>query len=133
LGDIRGGFIEPNENSLSNALIGMMDRTFLSDLLPEPVKQRLRMWDVASKRVYMELMMCELEGYGTWWRAHTVSGEGERSPRSTRKTDARHSFFPPCTWDSGFKQKSVIEFTNAAKIHFLERFLLPDAKPSCSL
>jgi hypothetical protein len=40
LGDLRGGFIEPNENSLSNALIGMMDRTFLSDLLPEQVKQR---------------------------------------------------------------------------------------------
>jgi hypothetical protein len=24
----------------------------------------------------------------------------------------------------GFKQKSVIEFTNAAKLHFLERYLL---------
>jgi hypothetical protein len=33
----------------------------------------------------------------------------------------------------GFKQKSVIEFTNAAKIHFLERFLAPDADPSCNL
>jgi hypothetical protein len=39
-GNFRGGFIRPNENRLSNALIGMMDRTFLSDLLPEPVKQR---------------------------------------------------------------------------------------------
>jgi len=40
LGDPRGGFITPNEEELSNALIGMMDRTFMSDLVPEPVKQR---------------------------------------------------------------------------------------------
>jgi len=30
----------------------------------------------------------------------------------------------------GFKQKSVIEFTNAAKLHFLERFLFNNAKSS---
>jgi len=30
----------------------------------------------------------------------------------------------------GFKQKSVIEFTNAAKLHFLERFLLSKAQPA---
>ncbi|KAF8272722.1 alpha beta-hydrolase [Lactarius quietus] len=61
-----------------------------------PVGEALRMWDIANKRVYMELMVCELEGHG-------------------------------------FKQKSVIEFTNAAKIHFLERFLQPDAAPSSNL
>ncbi|KAI0255441.1 Alpha/Beta hydrolase protein [Lactifluus subvellereus] len=55
-----------------------------------PVGEALRMWDIVSKNIYMELMVCELEGHG-------------------------------------FKQKSVIEFTNAAKIHFLERFLLSDA------
>jgi len=33
----------------------------------------------------------------------------------------------------GFKQKSVIEFTNAAKIYFLERFLKPNASVSSSL
>jgi len=60
------------------------------------VGEALRMWDIANKRVYMELMVCELEGHG-------------------------------------FKQKSVIEFTNAAKIHFLERFLQPDAAPSSNL
>ena len=33
-------FIKPNEKKLSHALIGMMDRTLLSDLVPEQVKQR---------------------------------------------------------------------------------------------
>jgi hypothetical protein len=63
-----------------------------------PVGEALRMWDIASKRVYMELMVCELEGHGTWWRAHTTQYPERESdhPRSTRKTDARHSFFPPC-------------------------------------
>ena len=27
--------------------------------------EALRMWDIASKNVYMELMVCELEGHGT--------------------------------------------------------------------
>ena len=30
-----------------------------------PVGEAMRMWDIASKRVYMELMVCELEGHGT--------------------------------------------------------------------
>jgi dipeptidyl aminopeptidase/acylaminoacyl peptidase len=30
-----------------------------------PVGEALRMWDIASKRIYMELMVCELEGHGT--------------------------------------------------------------------
>ncbi|KAH9982023.1 hypothetical protein BJV74DRAFT_879097 [Russula compacta] len=51
-----------------------------------PVGEALRLWDIASKRVYMELI-----------------------------------------------QKSVIEFTNAVNIHFLERFLLPNANPSCNI
>ncbi|KAH8993158.1 alpha beta-hydrolase [Lactarius akahatsu] len=61
-----------------------------------PVGEALSMWDIVSKKVYMELMVCELEGHG-------------------------------------FKQKSVIEFTNAAKIYFLERFLQPNAAPSSGL
>ncbi|KAI9512128.1 Alpha/Beta hydrolase protein [Russula earlei] len=61
-----------------------------------PVGEALRLWDIANKKVYMELMVCELEGHG-------------------------------------FIQKSVIEFTNAAKIHFLERFLLPNSSVSSNL
>ena len=38
--DPRKAFIKPNEKKLSHALIGMMDRTLLSDLVPEQVKQR---------------------------------------------------------------------------------------------
>ncbi|KAF7323263.1 hypothetical protein HMN09_00107100 [Mycena chlorophos] len=30
----------------------------------------------------------------------------------------------------GFRQKSVIEFVNAAKLHFIERYLVPEGKPS---
>jgi len=58
-----------------------------------PVGEALRLWDIANEKVYVELMVCELEGHG-------------------------------------FKQKSVIEFTNPAKIHFLERFLQPNASLS---
>ena len=38
-----------------------------------PVCKALQLWDIASKRVYMELMVCELEGRATvrvfhaWW------------------------------------------------------------------
>ncbi|KAI0063028.1 alpha/beta-hydrolase [Artomyces pyxidatus] len=51
-----------------------------------PVGEAIRIWEIVSKKVHAELMVCEKEGHG-------------------------------------FKQKSVIEFTNAAKLHFLERFL----------
>ncbi|KAI0059189.1 alpha/beta-hydrolase [Artomyces pyxidatus] len=51
-----------------------------------PVGEAIRMYEIVSKKVHVELMVCEKEGHG-------------------------------------FKQKSVIEFTNAAKLRFLERFL----------
>ena len=38
--DAQKAFIKPNEKALSRALIGMMDRTLLSELVPESVKQR---------------------------------------------------------------------------------------------
>ena len=38
--DARTAFIKPNEKILSHALFGMMDRTSLSDLVPEEVKRR---------------------------------------------------------------------------------------------
>jgi hypothetical protein len=40
LEDPQRAFIKPNQNILSRALIGMMDRTLLSDLVPKEVKQR---------------------------------------------------------------------------------------------
>ena len=30
-----------------------------------PLSEALQLWDIASKNVYMELMVCELEGHGT--------------------------------------------------------------------
>ena len=38
--DAQSAFVKPNEKALSRALIGMMDRTLLSELVPESVKQR---------------------------------------------------------------------------------------------
>ena len=38
--DPRGAFVKPNEKILSHALIGMMDRTLSSDVIPESVKLR---------------------------------------------------------------------------------------------
>ena len=29
-----------------------------------PLSETLQLWDIASKKVYMELMVCELEGHG---------------------------------------------------------------------
>ena len=40
LADAQNAFIKPNEGILSHALIGMMDRTLLSELVSEEVKQR---------------------------------------------------------------------------------------------
>lgn len=45
-----------------------------------PVGEAMRLWDVASKNVYMELMVCELEGHGTFSYANSivlVTGEGD--------------------------------------------------------
>ncbi len=42
-----------------------------------PVDEALRMWDIASKKVYMELMVCELEGHGTsLWQIVCAGSEG---------------------------------------------------------
>jgi dipeptidyl aminopeptidase/acylaminoacyl peptidase len=73
-----------------------------------PVDQAIRMWQTVLKSgVHCELMVCEKEGHGE------------------HKVDP----FTGLVWKipAGFKQKSVIEYTNAAKLHFLERFL-PVAK-----
>lgn len=75
-----------------------------------PIGEAIKMWDIVSKNgVYTELMVCEKEGHG------------------------RSDMFFPCSSTEdvqhpGFKQKSVIEFVNAAKIHFLERFLFSNTK-----
>jgi hypothetical protein len=74
-----------------------------------PVGEALHMWDIASK-----------EGL------HGVDGVRVGGPRyfARRKRKKMEEVV------FRFKQKSVIEFTNAAKIHFLERFFQPDTAPS---
>jgi len=42
-----------------------------------PVGEAMRLWDIASKNVYMELMVCELEGHGTFLHQSIVNGEGD--------------------------------------------------------
>jgi dipeptidyl aminopeptidase/acylaminoacyl peptidase len=39
-----------------------------------PVDEALQLWDIASKKVYMELMVCELEGHGTLARVRSAGG-----------------------------------------------------------
>jgi len=87
-----------------------------------PVGEALHLWDIASENVCMELMVCELEGHGA---------ELGRLDITRGKLTHSASFCP--FLGLGFKQKSVIEFTNAAKIHFLERFLQPNASISSNL
>jgi Prolyl oligopeptidase family len=69
------------------------------------VAEAIRMFEIVSKQGYVELMVCENEGHGMC------------------------ILFVRQTWliqvvGVGFKQKSVIEFTNVAKIRFLEKFLM---------
>jgi len=42
-----------------------------------PIGEAMRLWDIASKKVYMELIVCELEGHGTFLHQLIVTGEGD--------------------------------------------------------
>lgn len=57
-------FIEPNWDMLSRALIGMMDRTLLSDLVPEEVKQRRII--ICFKAINATSLL------GPWWTLRRV-------------------------------------------------------------
>lgn len=76
-----------------------------------PLGEALTMWDAVKKNgVVSELVVCEFEGHGKLCFLPLKSG-GVDLVDSLRLI-------------SGFKQKSVIEYTNAAKVYFMERFLL---------
>jgi dipeptidyl aminopeptidase/acylaminoacyl peptidase len=45
-----------------------------------PVDEALRMWDIASKNIYMELMVCELEGHGMYFE-QTTQWEKNAAPK----------------------------------------------------
>jgi hypothetical protein len=57
-------FIKPNEKQLTHALIGMMDRTLLSELVLEDVKQRRII--ICTKVVGATSLL------GPWWTLHRV-------------------------------------------------------------
>lgn len=63
LEDPQRAFIKPNQNELSRALIGMMDRTLSSDLVPEEVKQR---------RIIICVKAIETSLLGPWWTLRRV-------------------------------------------------------------
>jgi len=62
--DSKAHFIKPNENKLSHALTGMMDRTMLSDLVPVSVKQRRII--IYTKVVTATSLL------GPWWTLRRV-------------------------------------------------------------
>jgi hypothetical protein len=64
LGDSQRAFIKPNEKILSHALVGMMDRTLLSDLVPEEVKQRRII--ICTKAIDATSLL------GPWWTLRRV-------------------------------------------------------------
>ena len=77
-----------------------------------PLSEALRMWDIVKKQgVVSELTVCEMEGHGTCNSAESCSGKWTQI----------------IFLSLGYKQKSVIEYTNAATVHFFERFLLSGA------
>jgi hypothetical protein len=64
LDDPQRAFIKPNKELLSHALIGMMDRTLLSDLVPEEVKQRRII--ICTKAIGATSLL------GPWWTLRRV-------------------------------------------------------------
>jgi hypothetical protein len=62
--DAQSAFIKPNEKILSHALIGMMDRTLLSDLVPEWVRQRRII--ICTKAIGATSLL------GPWWTLHRI-------------------------------------------------------------
>ena len=62
--DSQAQFLKPNENKLSHALIGMMDRTMLSDLVPESVKQR--------RIIIYTKVVTATSVLGPWWTLRRV-------------------------------------------------------------
>jgi hypothetical protein len=91
-----------------------------------PLSEALRLWD---KNACTELIVCELEGHGKVLQP-TIYLERKGGDIPVGELTCTFLF---CILGLGFKQRSVIEFTNAATIHFLERFLLPNANSSCDL
>jgi hypothetical protein len=76
LEDPQTAFINPNEKELSHALIGMMDRTLLSDLVPEEVKQRRII--ICSKVIGATSL------FGSWWTlCRVLCGDWHGFSRST--------------------------------------------------
>jgi len=57
--NLQQGFVEPNRKTLSNALIGMMNRTLSSNLAPEFVKQRRLI--ICTKAIESTSL------FGPWW------------------------------------------------------------------
>ena len=57
--NLQQGFVLPNKNTLSNALIELMDRTLSSDLVPEFVKQRRVI--ICTKAIESTSLL------GSWW------------------------------------------------------------------
>jgi len=53
------------------------------------------MWDVASKKTYIELVVSKLEGHGTTRNPKTFRFGEESCTRSTLATDARDVLFTP--------------------------------------
>jgi Family of unknown function (DUF6535) len=62
--DPQNAFIKPNEKTLSHALVGMMDRTLLSDLVPEEVKQRRII--ICTKAIDATSLL------GPWWTLRRI-------------------------------------------------------------
>ena len=70
-----GAFVKPNEKMLSHALIGMMDRTLSSDVIPESVK--LHRVTVCTKVINATSLL------QPWWALrHVLLGEWHGFSRS---------------------------------------------------
>jgi len=60
-----------------------------------PIGKAFCMWDVASRKVCMELVVSELEGHGTTRNCMPKDIKIRRGERCTRSTDARDILFTP--------------------------------------
>jgi len=59
------------------------------------IGEEFRMWDVPSKKIYIEPVVSKLEGHGTTRNPKTFRFGEESYTRSTLATDARDVLFTP--------------------------------------
>ena len=97
--DLQVGFIDANKDKLSSALIGLMDRTLSSNLVPESVKQRrmvICIKAVGSTSILEPWYILYRVLFGDWYRFLGCIEFGLLAQNWEKKFDKATSFSAQC-------------------------------------